>query len=310
MCNGFMPCWCLPHQCRWQTHGLQLPWEPGSPLQMMYWWSRCTDASSSHPRYPWVCLEAELISEEPAIITMGREALQQLDLFASSSAQLQEWQEMHLIHILLAIYKAGQAHAVQQLEQSVVFCPIVLLVVGFLHFWDRDNSESGKQGLQEVKHHFNVFLEGQYRDIFQILGKWKFMLRTDSWTETEFLHPLSCLLLLLCLVFFFSLTATILSPTLLCTSENANLAFSSLTGHPRMSSYRVGEGRQEKRRKCKSHLGTSSSPGRETCWRTSKCRQKKQGQLWTPLLRFTTECVSTSLRPGTVANKIIQPIIK
>lgn len=87
---------------------------------------------------------------------------------------------MHLIHILLAIYKAGQAHAVQQLEQSVVFCPIVLLAVGFLHFWDRGNSESGKQCLQEVKHHFNAFLEGQYRDIFQLLGKWKFMLRTDS----------------------------------------------------------------------------------------------------------------------------------
>lgn len=87
---------------------------------------------------------------------------------------------MLLIHILLAIYKAGQAHAVQQLEQSVVFCPTVLLAVGLLHFWDRDNSEPGKQGLQEVKHHFNAFLERQYRDIFQLLGKWKFMLHTDS----------------------------------------------------------------------------------------------------------------------------------
>lgn len=51
---------------------------------------QCTDASS--PTYPWVRLEAELTPEEPAVMSMGRGALQQMDLFASSSAQLQEWQ--------------------------------------------------------------------------------------------------------------------------------------------------------------------------------------------------------------------------
>jgi len=54
---------------------------------------------------------------------------------------------MHLIPILLAIYKAGQEHAVQQLEHSVVFFPVVPLALGFSHFWDRDDSERGKQGL-------------------------------------------------------------------------------------------------------------------------------------------------------------------
>lgn len=81
-----------------------------------------------------------------------------MDLFASFSAELQEWQSMHLIHVLLAIYKAGQEHTVEQIEQSVVFFPIVPLVLGFSHLWDRDNSEPGKQGLQEVKHNFNAFV--------------------------------------------------------------------------------------------------------------------------------------------------------
>lgn len=47
----------------------------------------------------------------------------------------------------------------QQLEQSVVFFPIVPLVLGFSLFCDRDNSEPGKQGRQEVKHHFLDIVE-------------------------------------------------------------------------------------------------------------------------------------------------------
>lgn len=68
---------------------------------------------------------------------------------------------MYLIHILLAFYKAGQEHAVQQLKQSIFF-PIVLLVLGFSYFWDRGNSGPEKQDLQEVKHHVNISVDELY----------------------------------------------------------------------------------------------------------------------------------------------------
>lgn len=50
---------------------------------------------------------------------------------------------MHLIHILSAVYRAGQEHAVQPIQQSVFF-PVIPLVLGFAHSWDRDNEVFGR----------------------------------------------------------------------------------------------------------------------------------------------------------------------
>lgn len=69
-----------------------------------------------------------------------------MDLFDNSSAQLHELQQMHLIHASLAVYRAGQEHAVQPLQQSVVFFPVIPLVLGFSHSWDGDNSETRSSG--------------------------------------------------------------------------------------------------------------------------------------------------------------------
>lgn len=68
----------------------------------------------------------------------------------------------------------------QQLERSGVLFPVVPLYLCFLTFLGRGQLRNRETGSSKVNHHFTAFVQRRYRNIFQLHGKWKFMLRTDS----------------------------------------------------------------------------------------------------------------------------------
>lgn len=133
-----------------------------------------------HLRYPWVCLGAECVPEEPVSLAGAGELGSRFTCWPAPLLSCGNGSQCILL--IFCSQPPRPARIVLCSSYSKLCslsCCSSLLVFSHI-FWDGDNSETGKQGLQEVNHHLTAFVQRPYRNIFQLHGKWKFTLRTDS----------------------------------------------------------------------------------------------------------------------------------
>lgn len=163
--------------------------------------------------------------------------------------------------------------------------------LNFSQFWNWDNPEGGKQGLQEVKHRRNAFTERENRVIFLLLGKWKFTLcRQLNWN-----HVLSCLVALVVRVFFFFPRMKPFSHwhyfALLKMLIWQRFPWRSTRERPAAG---LGKGhKKQEEKKISNPFGKQLQP-RQRNVETHQGRQRQQGQGWSPLLGLTADSACTS----------------